>query len=232
MPETPPPPRPAFVSFYPSDWKAGTATLTPSLEWTYLQVCLFNWDKGKALPKQLQEPTLGRNPDWRADVATLLDMDKLASTASGALMVPRAVAEFRKAQNLLEKKVNAGRKGAKNRWKNKDNDSGAMPDDGRNGDMVFSVPPDLWRDFREHRTKIKAPMTERAERGILKRLEEIQAEHGDDPAAVLEQTIRKGWRDVFPLKGDGNGRGAGPSRDGLFDAGMEWARGGRPKGEG
>lgn len=217
----PPPPRPSFVSFYPSDWKGGTTALSVSMEWTYLQVCLFNWDKGKALPQQLQEPTLARNPRWREDVEALVEMDKISKTAAGALFVPRAVAEFRKAQQLLEKKVNAGRKGAKKRWENSPQDSGAMSPDGQNGDLLFSVPPDVWADFRKHRNKIRAPMTERAEGGILKKLEAIQAEHGHDPVAVLDQSIRKGWRDVFPLKGDEDGARPRDSGRGLFDASRE-----------
>jgi hypothetical protein len=87
---------------------------------------------------------------------------------------------------------------------------GALDDAGQNGNLVGSgVPEELWRDFREHRCKIKAPMTDRAEKAILKRLEEFKTNHGDDPSQVLEQSIRKGWRDVFPLKADGDAARAG-----------------------
>lgn len=218
MADTSPPLRPAFIGLYPSDWKAGTAHMTDREEWTYLQICLHNWDKGEAMPKRLQSGLLGRNPEWAATVAALVEMDKVAVTAAGALMVPRAMTSYRAAQAALEKKSRSGKAGANSRWKNKPQDGDATPDDGRNGDMIFSVPPDLWADFRKHRTKVKAPMTERAERSILKRLEEIQREHGHDPVAVLEQTIRKGWRDVFPLKGDENGARPGDTGRGLFDA--------------
>lgn len=210
------PPRPSFVAFYPSDWKGGTAHLSPMLEWTYLQICLHNWDKGEALPKHHQAGVLGRNPDWEEAVKTLAEMDKIALTATGALFVPRAFIEYRRSAAALEKKRTAGRAGADKRWKKKEKNGDAMPDDGRNGDMVFSVPPDLWADFREHRRKLKHPMTERAEKGILKRLERFQTE-GHDPVEVLEQSIRKGWSDVWPIKGDGNGNGPGDGR-GLFNA--------------
>jgi len=61
------------------------------------------------------------------------------------------------------------------------------------------------RDFREHRVKIKAAMTPRAETMILSKLESIREEHGHDPVAVLNQSIMNGWRGVFPLKEEQNG---------------------------
>jgi hypothetical protein len=60
--------------------------------------------------------------------------------------------------------------------------------------------------FRDHRTKIGAPMTVRAEELMVGKLEKIHAEHGHDPTAVVEQSIMNGWRGVFPLKDEGNGR--------------------------
>lgn len=210
--------QPPYVQFYPSDWKGGTAHLTPSLEWTYFQVCLHNWDKGKAMGRTLMPLMLGRNPNWETDIATLIEMDKLAVTTKDAVFVPRAMSVHRAAVRALEKKSRNGAKGAQKRWNNSGNDSSDKSDDGRNGDLVFSVPPKDWADFREHRGKLGAPMTDRAEREIIKRLEAIQREHGHDPVMVLEQSIRRGWKDVFPLKGDSNGPRAGGSRDGFFDA--------------
>lgn len=213
--------RPPYINLFPSDWKGGTAIMTDREEWTYLQVCLHNWDKGEAMPKRLQAGLLGRNPEWAETVTALVEMDKVTMTAAGALMVPRAMASYRAALAALEKKRNSGRKGASKRWNannNNDKNGGATSPDGANGDLVFSVPPDVWADFRKHRERVKAPMTERAERGILKRLEEIQREHGHDPVAVLDQSIRKGWRDVFPLKGEDNGARPRDSGRGLFDA--------------
>jgi hypothetical protein len=61
--------------------------------------------------------------------------------------------------------------------------------------------------FRAHRVKIRKAMTDRAEELIGMKLEKIFTEHGHDPAAVLDQSITKGWADVFPLKGDDYGRG-------------------------
>lgn len=217
-----PPLRPAFIGLYPSDWKAGTAIMSDREEWTYLQVCLHNWDKGEAMPKRLQPGLLGRNPEWSATVAALVEMDKVTVTASGALLVPRAITSYRAALAALEKKSKSGKAGANSRWNTNDKDGGANSPQGstggQNGDLIFSVPPQDWSDFRDHRRKLGAPMTARAEAGIIKKLETIHREHGHDPVAVIEQSILKGWRDVFPLKGESNGNGPHGDGRGLFNA--------------
>ena len=231
--------RPAYVQFYASDWKGGTAGLPPIVEWTYLQICLFNWDKGEPLPASQFRLVLARNPEWEADLELLIEAGKVIRNHSGAIWVQRAMIEAERAEASLARKKNAGKKGAKKRWENSEEDSTAnataMPnqcdtisnqnqnqnqnqredksspphspptgDDGENGDLIFSVPPDIWKDFKEHRRKLKAPMTARAEKQILKKLEELWHQ-GHDPTALLEQSIERGWKFVFPIKGDGSG---------------------------
>lgn len=99
-------------------------------------------------------------------------------------------------------------------------------EDGSNGDLIFSVPPDVWKSFREHRDKLKAPMTKRAESLMLRKLERMWGQ-GHDPTEVIEQSIMRGWRDVFELKDDRNGRSRydGEQRhsrgNGFVDAGLD-----------
>lgn len=59
------------------------------------------------------------------------------------------------------------------------------------------VPSDVWQAFEEHRQRLRKPMTDRARVLMLRELEKLRPA---DPGAVLEQSIRKGWQDVFPLK--------------------------------
>lgn len=59
----------------------------------------------------------------------------------------------------------------------------------------------VWPDFEEHRKKLRKPMTDKARVLIVKKLESLQNQ-GHDPIAVLEQSIRQGWQDVFPLRAD------------------------------
>lgn len=85
----------------------------------------------------------------------------------------------------------------------------------------FTIPAASMKAFRQHRVKIKAAMTDRAEQLIISKLGKIYDEHGHDPTAVLDQSIIKGWRDVFPLKdeqddrGNRNGSRTGDKRSGL-----------------
>lgn len=65
---------------------------------------------------------------------------------------------------------------------------------------IFVVPdnirPETWAAFEDHRKKLRKPMTDHARGLILKELEKLD----QDPNALLDQSIRKGWQDVFPLK--------------------------------
>lgn len=59
-----------------------------------------------------------------------------------------------------------------------------------------SIDPKTWDDFEEMRRKIRAPLTDRARKGVLEELARI----GGDPNAVLVQSITNAWRGVFALK--------------------------------
>ena len=64
------------------------------------------------------------------------------------------------------------------------------------------IPKDLWADFKEFRIRIKAPLTDRAVKNIISELEKFKNE-GQNPEAVINQSITRGWRGVFPIKPDG-----------------------------
>lgn len=70
----------------------------------------------------------------------------------------------------------------------------------------FDVPrwiqPEAWRGFEEMRNRIKKPMTDRARNLIVKQLLRLHGE-GHDPNDVLDQSTRKSWQDVYPIKPDG-----------------------------
>ena len=68
------------------------------------------------------------------------------------------------------------------------------------------VPADLWADFVEMRKKLKAPMTDRAMELAVKELGKLQVQ-GYSPTEVLEQSIMRGWKGLFPVKDGNNGSG-------------------------
>jgi hypothetical protein len=246
--------RHSFVSFYPSDWLAGMGFMPPMLEWLYLQVCLYNWDKCAALPANEARMRFARSPEWEADLGALIDAGKVHRTASGAVFVERALIEAQRAYDLWERKSRGG-KASKNQddgdgrvktvgktvsksaasnqsqtlsqiSPNGDNpptpQGGEDDADGFNGDLIFSVPPDIWRAFREHRIKLKAPMAGKAEALALKKLEQLWNQ-GHDPTAVIEQSMMEGWKGLFELKGNRNGAG-NRGRSNGFQSAIDAAR--------
>src|SRR3990167_2170188 len=66
----------------------------------------------------------------------------------------------------------------------------------------LAIPPWLeaepWNQFKEHRQKLRKPMTRRAEELAFARLAKLR-DAGDDPKLVVEQSILKGWQDFYPL---------------------------------
>lgn len=65
------------------------------------------------------------------------------------------------------------------------------------------VPIDPWRAFEEMRQKNRKPMTDRARELTVRDLEKLRGE-GNDPGAVLLQSVKNSWRGVFPLKDKGS----------------------------
>lgn len=58
---------------------------------------------------------------------------------------------------------------------------------------------DSFEAFIEHRKKLKAPMTQLAQTRLIAELSRLR-EDGNEPHAVLDQSILNGWKGVFPLK--------------------------------
>lgn len=63
------------------------------------------------------------------------------------------------------------------------------------------VPVEAWKDFLDMRAKAKKPPTDKAKKMIITELDKLRAA-GEDPAKVLDQSTRKNWTDVYPLKKD------------------------------
>ena len=60
------------------------------------------------------------------------------------------------------------------------------------------VSPVIWKDFEEHRRKLKAPLTDQARRLIFKKLKDWKSANGWNPDNLLNQSIERGWKGVFP----------------------------------
>lgn len=63
------------------------------------------------------------------------------------------------------------------------------------------IPAEPWAAWLEVRRRIKAPNTDYALNCAVKDLERIR-DAGDDPQAVLDKAVARGWRGLFPLNGN------------------------------
>jgi hypothetical protein len=86
--------------------------------------------------------------------------------------------------------------------------SSLRSDDSARGATLFDpdgiVPKKNWDEFVKMRKKIKAPLTEHAADLVILELKKLQAA-GHDPVAVIDQSTRNSWRDVFPIREHRNG---------------------------
>ena len=72
-------------------------------------------------------------------------------------------------------------------------------------DIVASEPAqlhDYLNDFVQMRKSIKAPLTTRALKSVLKELEKLSSGDIETKIAILEQSIVKCWKTVYPLNGN------------------------------
>ena len=60
---------------------------------------------------------------------------------------------------------------------------------------------DAFKDFIEYRKKIRKPMTPRAIKLLMSRLDELSSDN-DVKIQILNQSIMNGWTGLFPLKSD------------------------------
>ncbi len=68
------------------------------------------------------------------------------------------------------------------------------------------LPKEPWASFQEMRRKIRAPLTGEAMRLAIGDLEKLRAS-GQDPGAVLNQSVMRSWRGLFPVEAKKNGHG-------------------------
>lgn len=67
------------------------------------------------------------------------------------------------------------------------------------------LPMEAWTGFLEMRKKKGANPTSRAIGLLLKRLDQFRAS-GEDVTAILDQSTRSNWTDIYPIKGASNGK--------------------------
>lgn len=84
----------------------------------------------------------------------------------------------------------------------------------------FSVPPeiaDAFAGFSEMRTKIKKPLTDRAKKMALHKLQELAPNDYATQTRILDQSTENCWLGLYPLKDKDGGERRGTARNNVAD---------------
>src|SRR5262249_4923329 len=96
-----------------------------------------------------------------------------------------------------------------------DESSGVKPPGRARCALPDWLPADTWRAFEEHRKALRKPISDAAMERILRELDE-QRQLGQNPTAMLDQSIANGWTGVFPVKKNGTS-GVGVNRQAALE---------------
>ncbi len=69
-----------------------------------------------------------------------------------------------------------------------------------------AIPQDTIERYLSHMEAVGKPMTPAGLELLFKHLEQLAPGDSEAKTAIMEQTIRNGWKDVYPLKRTGEGR--------------------------
>lgn len=114
-------------------------------------------------------------------------------------------------ENLSKTRREAGLLGSMKKWQNHSKPDGKSmavkeskgKESKRNERKEIELPEWVdsrtFQDFKDMRTKIRKPMTDRAVELLIADLSKLR-DKGHDPKLVLEQSIKKSWQGVFELR--------------------------------
>lgn len=213
-----------FIKFYPSDFLGGTSGLSPAERGVYITLlCLMYESDG---PIARDDARLARRcgapkAAFIRILDALIDVGKVTQDGD-MLSNRRAEKALMDRTNRTQNAAHA----AKERWsapakKNEQNqgqeDAGAMPEqcvadakpearsqkEEKNPLTPFELlsavaSPDVAKDFIDHRTGMKRPLTKLAAKKMADKLRKHP-----DPDAVLNYTIENGWQGIFPERVEG-----------------------------
>lgn len=189
----------------------------------------WGWDEAKVrrfLSRARNEKMIDASTDAGQTIITICNYDKYQSLEKSTDAASDAAAtQQRRGSDANNNKGNQG-----NEISSEANASSDTPaprrkskkDDEEPFVLPSDIPADAWAGFEEMRNRLRKPMTDRARRGIVKRLYAL-AEDGYPPGDVLDQSTMKSWTGVYDIKDgrNGNNRNGGNYSSGKvnpFDA--------------
>ena len=174
-------------------------------------------ERGRLFTAMLKYAETGAAPDFRGNERFIwpvakLQIDRMAAECEGRAKTSRENGSKggRPKKTQGNPKNPAGfSKTHKSQDKDKDKDKDNIP----SGNNTPPTPPrgrvdvpealmENWNGFCEMRKKIKKPLTDRAAKMILNELERLAPGDNHTKGLILDQSVKRCWQDVYPLKGD------------------------------
>lgn len=174
-------------------------------------------ERGRLFTAMLKYAETGAAPDFRGNERFIwpvakLQIDRMAAECEGRAKTSRENGSKggRPKKTQGNPKNPAGfSKTHKSQDKDKDKDKENIP----SGNNTPPTPPrgrvdvpealmENWNGFCEMRKKIKKPLTDRAAKMILNELERLAPGDNHTKGLILDQSVKRCWQDVYPLKGD------------------------------
>lgn len=174
-------------------------------------------ERGRLFTAMLKYAETGAAPDFRGNERFIwpvakLQIDRMAAECEGRAKTSRENGSKggRPKKTQCNPKNPAGfSKTQKSQDKDKDKDKENIP----SGNNTPPTPPrgrvdvpeslmENWNGFCEMRKKIKKPLTDRAAKMILNELERLAPGDNHTKGLILDQSVKRCWQDVYPLKGN------------------------------
>ena len=204
---------PAF-QFYPNDWSRDLEEHPLEIEGAWIRLCCKLWwsdTRGKMTRTMTQWARILRESESDTDrILDYLEKQKIGDinrNGNGDVTVmSRRMLKDEKEKELTRLRVQKHREkqdcnGSVTEMKHhsSSSSSSSYTKVHKKKDLI-SLPEwldkTLWEDFRDHRKKLRKPMTPRAEEILIKKLESLKDE-GHNPKHLLITAIERGWQSVF-----------------------------------
>lgn len=176
-------------------------------------------ERGRLFTAMLKYAETGAAPDFRGNERFIwpvakLQIDRMAAECEGRAKTSRENGSKggRPKKTQCNPKNPAGFSKTQ-KSQDKDNDKDKDKENIPSGNNTPPTPPrgrvdvpealmENWNGFCEMRKKIKKPLTDRAAKMILNELERLSPGDNHTKGLILDQSVKRCWQDVYPLKGD------------------------------
>jgi uncharacterized protein YdaU (DUF1376 family) len=205
-----------WVAWYPGDYISKTRQLSMAQHGAYMLLLWEYYINGPLVADAvaLLRVCGGKTEEDQVDMAYVLE--RFFTLKDGFYYNERVDEEIKKRATIRKRLQSNGKKGGLAKASNllQPNASGSLacsqsqshikPKSKAKAQSAFIVPDwvpkEAWEHYEEMRRRIRKPMTDQARKWGLAKLAGLKA-HGNDPTAVLEQSVFNSWQGLFPLKG-------------------------------